>query len=45
VDLSKAQYSDLELAEGKEVFLSPQAIRVFDDRAAAEQLVDQGAGI
>lgn len=45
VDLSKAQYSDLELAEGKEVFLSPQAIRVFNDRAAAEQLVDQGAGI
>jgi sulfate transport system ATP-binding protein len=45
VDVSKAQYSDLELAEGKEVFLSPQAIRVFNDRAAAEQLLDQGAGI
>jgi sulfate transport system ATP-binding protein len=45
VDLSKAQYSDLELAEGKEVFLSPQAIRVFKDRAAAELLLDQGAGI
>ena len=45
VDVSKAQYSDLELAEGKEVFLSPQAIRVFKDRAAAEQLLDQGAGI
>lgn len=45
VDVSKAQYSDLELIEGKEVFLSPQAIRVFKGRASGDQLLDQGAGI
>jgi sulfate/thiosulfate transport system ATP-binding protein len=44
VEISKAQYSDLELAEGNKVFLSPQAIRVFNG-CAAEQLLDQGAGI
>lgn len=45
VEVSKARYHDLKLSEGGEIFLSPQAIRVFNDRAAAVQLVEQGAGI
>jgi sulfate transport system ATP-binding protein len=45
VEVSKARYRDLELHEGGEIFISLQAIRVFNDRAAAEQLLDQGAGI
>jgi len=45
VEVSKARYRELELNEGDEVFLSPQNIHVFDDRASAEQLLEQGAGI
>jgi sulfate transport system ATP-binding protein len=45
VEFSKAQYSDLELSEGAEVFLTPQNIRLFNDSEAAEILLEQGAGI
>ena len=45
VDVSQTQHRELALKEGDEVFLSPQNIRVFDDRAAAQQLLEQGAGI
>jgi sulfate transport system ATP-binding protein len=45
VEVSKAQYSDLELSEGAEVFLTPQNIRLFNDSKATEQLLEQGAGI
>jgi sulfate transport system ATP-binding protein len=45
VDISRSQYKELQLAEGDEVYVRPQAMRVFDDRKAAEQLLEQGAGI
>jgi sulfate/thiosulfate transport system ATP-binding protein len=45
VEVSKEQFRDLELAEGQRIFLSPQAIRVFNDQAATEQLLELGAGI
>ncbi len=45
VEVSKEQFRDLELAEDQRIFLSPQAIRVFNDRAATEQLLELGAGI
>ena len=45
VEVSKAQFRALDLAEGQRIFLSPQAIRVFKDSATAEQLLELGAGI
>ena len=45
VEISKTRYRELELAEGREVYLIPHAIRVFDDAPGAAQLLDQGAGI
>lgn len=45
VDISRAQCRDLDLAEGQQIFLSPQAIRVFNDSAAAGQLLELGSGI
>ena len=45
VEISKSRYSELELKEGREVFLSPHAIRVFDGASGAAQLLEQGAGI
>jgi sulfate transport system ATP-binding protein len=45
VELPKSLYQDLQLLEGEEIFLSPQAIRVFDDRMAAGQILEAGAGI
>ena len=45
VDISKSRFQELELAEGREVFLSPHAIRVFNDAPGAAQLLEQGAGI
>jgi sulfate transport system ATP-binding protein len=45
VEIAKRQFHELKLGEGEEIYLSPQSIRVFNDRAAAEQLLEQGAGI
>jgi sulfate transport system ATP-binding protein len=45
VDVSKTQYNELGLKKGDRVFLVPQQIRVFNDRVAAEQLLEQGEGI
>jgi sulfate transport system ATP-binding protein len=45
VEISKSRYSELDLKEGGEVFLSPHAIRVFDDATGTAQLLEQGAGI
>jgi sulfate/thiosulfate transport system ATP-binding protein len=45
VEISKSQFRDLRLSEGGEIFLSPKAIRVFDDHAALHERSDLGADI
>lgn len=45
VEISKSRFRELELKEGREVFLSPHAIRVFDHASGAAELLERGAGI
>ena len=45
VELTKARFQELSLQEGQQIFLTPQHIQVFEDKMAAEQLLEQGAGI
>jgi sulfate/thiosulfate transport system ATP-binding protein len=44
-EVGKKRFEELALDLGDEVFVRPQAIRLFDDGDASEILLDQGAGI
>ena len=44
-EVPKSQFRDLALQVGDEIFVRPQSIRIFEDRDAAAQLLEQGAGI
>jgi len=44
-ELGRKQFEELALVTGDNVFVWPQAIRLFDDEGARSLLLDQGAGI
>jgi sulfate transport system ATP-binding protein len=45
VEISRPRHKELLLTEGEDVFVRPQAMRLFEGSKANEQLLEQGAGI
>lgn len=44
-ELARSRYNDLDLKLGDELFVYPNALRVFNDRLAVNEFFVQGAGI